>query len=135
MEIFSRVIVSKLGWKTKESHSNFLDINKTSVTETFQEIVPISESYPLHSNFKVAPKPKRKQDDHSTYGAFLLKQLHAMESQDEDADMLFLKSLHGSFQKLSEEKKEAMKYKYNNFYITQDSHRILVLNRVNLIQS
>ena len=58
-----------------------------------------------------------------------------MESQDEDADMLFLKSLHGSFQKLSEEKKEAMKYKYNNFYITQDSHRILVLNRVNLIQS
>ena len=95
--------------KSQESHSNFIDINKTFVTETFQETAPISESYPGDSNFKVTPKSKRKQDDQSTYEAFLLKHLQATESQDDDADMLFLKSLHGSFQKLSEEKKEATK--------------------------
>ena len=91
--------------KSQESHSNFIDINKTSVTETFQETAPISDSYPGDSNFKVTPKLKRKQDDQSTYEVFLLKYLQATESQDDDADMLFLKSLHGSFQKLSEKKK------------------------------
>ena len=35
--------------------------------------------------------------------------MQATESQDDDADMLFLKSLHGSFQKLPEEKKEVTK--------------------------
>ena len=49
--------------KSQESHSNFIDINKTSVTETFQETAPISESYPGDSNFKVTPKSKRKQGD------------------------------------------------------------------------
>ena len=95
--------------KSKESHSNFININKISVTETFQETAPISASYPGDSNFNVTSKWKRKQDDQSTYEAFLLKHLQAMESQDDNANMFFLKSLHGSFQKLSEEKKEAIK--------------------------
>ena len=47
----------------------------------------------------------KKQDDQSTYEAFLLKHLQATDSQDDDTDMLFLKSLHGSLPKLSQEKR------------------------------
>ena len=44
----------------------------------------------------------KKQDDQSTYEAFLLKHLQATDSQDDDTDMLFLESLHGSLPKLSQ---------------------------------
>ena len=50
---------SKLGWIVI-----FIDIDRISVTETFEETVPISESYPRDS--------KRKKDDQSTLEAFLL---------------------------------------------------------------
>ena len=74
----------KSAGKPQESHSNFAGINKIYVTETFEEIAPIS-------------KIVRKQDVQLTYETFLLKHQQATESKDDDADMLFLKSLHGSF--------------------------------------
>ena len=59
----------------------------------------------------------KKQDDQSTYEAFLLKHLQATDSQDDDTEMLFLKSLHRSLPKLSQEKTQR-RYKCNNFNIT-----------------
>lgn len=47
----------------------------------------------------------KKQDDQSTYEAFLLKHLQATDSQDDDTDMLFLEILHGSLPKLSQGKR------------------------------
>ena len=58
-----------------------------------------------------------------------------MGSQDDDSDMLLLKSSHENFQKRSEKKKKQHRYKYNGLYIAQDSHSISVLKRLNLIQS
>ena len=47
----------------------------------------------------------KKQDDQSTYEAFLLKHLQATDSQGDDTDMLFLEILHGSLPKLSQGKR------------------------------
>ena len=47
----------------------------------------------------------KMQDDQSTYEAFLSKHLQATGSQDDDTDMPFLKGLHGSLPKLSQEKR------------------------------
>ena len=101
MYIFHESSLLSSAGKSQESHSSFIDINKTSVTEIIEERALISESYPRDSNYKVAPKSKRKQDDQSIYKALLLKHLQSTEGQDDDPDMLFLKKLHGSLQKLS----------------------------------
>ena len=53
---FNKLSVQRSDGKPQQSHSNFININKTSVTETFEQIVPMPESYPRDSNFKVAPK-------------------------------------------------------------------------------
>ena len=39
----------------QQSHSNFIKINETSVTDTFKKTAPVSESYPRDSTLKVAP--------------------------------------------------------------------------------
>ena len=63
-KFFHELPLLNLAGKSQESHTNFIDINKSSVMETFQETAPIPESYPEDS-----------------YEAFLLKQLQARESR------------------------------------------------------
>ena len=53
---FYKLLVQTSDGKPQQSHSNFININKTSVTETFEQIAPMTESYPRDSNFKVALK-------------------------------------------------------------------------------
>ena len=53
---FNKFSVQRSDGKPQQSHSNFININKTSVTETFEQIAPMPESYPRDSYFKVAPK-------------------------------------------------------------------------------
>ena len=53
---FYKLSVQRSDGKPQQSRGNFININKTSVTETFEQIAPMPESYPRNSNFKAAPK-------------------------------------------------------------------------------
>ena len=108
--------------KPQERHSNFTDINESSVTETFEKTALICESCPQDSNFivtvflKIQILQLHKNQKESRIKKINLRstilqsnnkqQRGKVMTQHQTLDMLFLKRLH---RKLSEQQKEARK--------------------------